>query len=253
MRSSHGFTTRAPSALVSLVVVVIATATVACTHHGGGGGSPSPMYEVRLVNVARNQWLTPPVVAVHDRSVDLYTPGQKASLGVAQIAENGNVEPLVGSLTGARGVASVMVAVSAEEPPLAPGEETTLTMSGRGFADRISLVSMLICTNDGFTGIDGSPLPTHVGQSREFFGSDFDAGSERNTENLADMVPPCQALNGVADDEAAPGTGMSNPDLAEGSVIRDHPGVTGSGDLTAAAHGWDTEQPIIKVVVTRVA
>jgi hypothetical protein len=212
-----------------------------------------PEYEIKLQNVNQGrQWLTPPVVAIHDQSVDVFNRGQRASEGVAQIAENGNVDPLVSSLEGARGLASVEVAVSADEPPLAPGEEHTLTLTGSRRSNMLSLVSMLICTNDGFTGVDGVYLPARVGQSRWFYGQDFDAGSERNTEDFADLVPPCQALNGVTDPDGAPGTGMSNPELAEGSVVRNHRGVTGAADLTAEAHGWDTSQPIIKVTVTRV-
>jgi hypothetical protein len=255
MRSSAEFTRRALGAL--FLVVVVTASTAACAPGGGGGwGSPRPMpeYEVKVVNVNRGaQWLTPPVVAVHDRSVDVFTRGQRASLGVAQIAENGNVDPLVNSLTDAHGVASVEVAVSADEPPLAPGEETTVTLTGSWRANRLSLVSMLICTNDGFTGLDGVQLPARVGQSRSFYGQDLDAGSERNTEDFVDLVPPCQALNGVTDDDGAPGTGMSDPALAEGSVVRNHRGVAGLADLTAEAHGWDTRRPIIEVVVTRVA
>jgi Spondin_N len=252
MRSFNRLTRRA---LGALVLVAAGCATPAVVSADGGRRPPSqpPEYEIRLVNVTRTQWLTPPVVAVHERRVDVYTRGRPASQGVSQIAENGNVDPLVEALTGARGVASVEVATSADEPPLAPDEETTVTLTGSWRANRLSLVSMLICTNDGFTGLDGLSLPTRVGQARTFYGQDFDAGSEVNTEDMAHLVPPCQALNGVADDEGAPGTGMSDPELAERSVVRSHRGVTGIADLTPEAHGWDTSRPIVEVVVTRVA
>jgi len=235
------------------LMAVLAAPTAASAQDGRRPPSSSAEYEIELVNINSTQWLTPPVVTVHDRRVDVYTRGREASPGVREIAENGNVDPLVNALTGARGVRSVDVAVSADEPPLAPGEGTTLSLTGAGRGDRVSLVSMLICTNDGFTGLDGLALPARVGRTRTFYGRDFDAGSEVNTEDLADIVPPCQELNGVVDDEGAPGTGMSDPALAEGSVIRNHRGITEVADLTAAAHGWDTRRPIIKVVVTRVA
>jgi hypothetical protein len=41
----------------------------------------------------------------------------------------------------------------------------------------------------------------------------------------ADIVPPCRALMGVSSGE--PGTGKSDPALAEGGVIHHHPGIEG--------------------------
>ena len=75
----------------------------------------------------------------------------------------------------------------------------------------------------------------------------YDAGTEINTEDFADIVPPCQALTGVSSGE--PGTGTSNPALAEGGVIRHHPGIQGIADLVPAIHGWS--DPVSRVVVTR--
>jgi hypothetical protein len=49
---------------------------------------------------------------------------------------------------------------------------------------------MLICTNDGFTGSDGLRLPSKLGQSAMYYMAAYDAGSEINTEDFADIVPP---------------------------------------------------------------
>ena len=214
----------------------------------------APVYEITLTNLTPTQWFTPPVVAVHSPHADVYSRGAPASFGVKEIAENGNIDPLVQSLTGAPGVFSVGVGVSSSgPPPLAPGASTKLTLGGAGNDDRLSLVAMLICTNDGFAGIDSINMPNKVGRSRTGYARDFDAGTEINSEDLADIVPPCQGLNGVADDNGAPGTGASNPALAESGVIRAHRGVKEIADLTWEAHGWDTRSPVLKITVTRVA
>ena len=76
--------------------------------------------------------------------------------------------------------------------------------------------------------------------------SAYDAGSERNTEDFADIVPPCQGLIGVMSDDE--GTGMSNPDLAEGGVITMHSGIQGGYDLTVADHGWSN--PVARITVS---
>ena len=240
-------TTTAAFTAVLASPFVIPTAASATAPHDG-----PPSYEITITNTNRTQWFTPPVLAVHDRSADVFSVGKSAPLGVVEIAENGNLDPLVAALTGAAGITDVGVAVSAGPPPLAPGESTTLTLTGSGRSDRLSLVAMLICTNDGFSGLDTVRLPRWVGDHVVHTAGSYDAGSEHNTENLGDIVPPCQMLNGVADPEGEPGSGVSNPALAENSVIRHHRGVKGTDDLTASAHGWNTAKPSLAVSIKRI-
>jgi hypothetical protein len=46
-----------------------------------------------------------------------------------------------------------------------------------------------------------------------------------------------------------PGTGMSNPALAENGVIRMHPGVVGNDDLDASLHGFSS--PVGRITILR--
>ena len=107
---------------------------------------------------------------------------------------------------------------------------------------------MLICTNDGFSGIDSLRLLKKIGESVTVHTAGYDAGTEINTEDFADLVPPCQALIGVMSDD--PGTGMTNPALAETDVIRHHPGIQGGEDLIPGVHGWT--DPVAEIVITRI-
>jgi hypothetical protein len=77
----------------------------------------------------------------------------------------------------------------------------------------LSCVSMLICTNDGLTGLDGVAQPIRVGEKVTFLTTGFDSGTEMNTEDFADIVPPCQTLIGASSGE--PGTGTSRPSGGE--------------------------------------
>jgi hypothetical protein len=104
---------------------------------------------------------------------------------------------------------------------------------------------MLICTNDGFTGVDGVRLPKS-GRTVTFMTAGYDAGTEINTEDFADIVPPCQGLMGVSSGE--PGTGTSNPALAEGGVIMHHEGIQGGSDLVPAVHGW--RDPVARITIS---
>lgn len=214
---------------------------------------PVREYEVTIENLTTGQALTPPLLATHGRAADVFTVGEAASVGVQEIAENGNLAPLLEALNGSDRVFDVVTGAAPLVPAGTPGGEmfddaVTLTVTADRGAKFLSFVSMLICTNDGFTGLDALQLPEHVGSSVMAYGAGYDAGTELNTEDFADIVPPCQGLIGVASDDA--GTGMSNPDLAEGGVITHHPGVLGGDDLLPEVHGW--ENPVIKVTVTRI-
>ena len=98
------------------------------------------------------------------------------------------------------------------------------------------------------TGIDGVRLPKKVGDTVTLSTDGYDAGTEINTEDFADIVPPCQGLIGVASGDA--GTAMSDPALAEGDVIRLHPGIQGGDDLVPGVHGWI--DPVVEVVIERI-
>ena len=212
-------------------------------------------YEVTITDLTSGQPLTPPVVATHRQKHAVFDVGQPASVGVREIAENGNSAPLLAFLDadplnqfGAFGESSTGPLV----PPGVPGDgmfdqSATLSLESDNRAKRLSWVSMLICTNDGFTGVDGLKLPGKVGKSTTAQTNSYDAGTERNTEDYADIVPPCQGL--IGDSSGEPGTGVSNPALAEGEVIRHHPGIQGGADLKPELHGW--EDPVATIEVER--
>ncbi len=207
-------------------------------------------FDVTVKNLTETgQHFTPPLVAIHRGSLGFFTQGRAASAGIQEIAENGNLGPMIGRLEGSRHLSSLAVAVSGVglEGPLAPGESVTVTLSAEPGSQFVSFASMLICTNDGFAGVSGAKLPNQVGDEVDVYVSAYDAGTEINTQSFAHLVPPCPTLSGVPSSE--PGTGTSDPALAEGGVIRLHEGIMGTGDLTPAAHGW--MGPVAKLTVKR--
>ena len=213
-------------------------------------------YRVTVTNLTAGQPLTPVLLATHRANVDVFTVGSSASFGVKEIAENGNLAPLAEALGATTGVSEVFQGSMPIVPEGTPGSATfpdsvTFEISGERGARSLSWVSMLICTNDGFTGLDSLGLPRHVGDSVTVGAAGYDAGTELDTEDFADIVPPCQALIGVSSGEA--GTGTSNPALAEGGVIHHHEGIQGGADLVPAIHGWDVDAPVAEVTVERIA
>jgi len=209
--------------------------------------SATRSYEVTIYNLTGGQPFTPPLVATHKRPADVFTVGEAASLGVKEIAENGNLGPLAEALGESKHVSDVVIALE-EVPPILPGASRTFSVDAGPGAKWLSWVSMLICTNDGFTGADSFRLPKRVGDQTENYTAGYDAGTEINTENYADIVPPCQGIFEVMVED---GSDMSDPALAEGGVITHHSGIQGGDDLDAGFHGWD--DPVAKIVIERVS
>lgn len=207
-------------------------------------------YDITVQNLTNGgQHFTPPLIAVHRGAEGLFTVGKAASFGLQQIAENGNLGPMLGRFGESKHVSSFVVAASGEglEGPLAPGEAVTVGLTADPGSEFVSFVSMLICTNDGFTGVDGAKLPKKVGDEIQLYLGAYDAGTEVNTEDFADLVPPCQVLGGVSSEDA--GTGASDPALAEGGVVRSHEGIMDRSDLVSSIHGWT--DPVAMLTVRR--
>ncbi|MDX1521516.1 MAG: spondin domain-containing protein [Anaerolineae bacterium] len=221
--------------------------------------APTATYEVTITNLTDGQAFSPPVVVTHRQSTDIFNVGDEASLAIQEIAENGNNEPMLAALgadkhvfdftqvaDGNEGPAPLIPADNPGQVPFANSATYTVT-AGQG-VKYLSAAMMLICTNDGFTGIDSVRLPKEVGDSTTVHTAGYDAGTEINTEDFADIVPPCQVLIGISSEDS--GTGTTNPDLAEDDVIRHHPGIVGGGDLVPGVHGWI--DPVAEIVITRV-
>jgi hypothetical protein len=235
-------------------LAAVAAAAVALAAAPAAEAKRADAFEVTFTDLASGQPLTPAVAATHRGSDELFRVGDPATIGLKEIAENGNNAPMLSRLASDRDVSDF---VEAPGGPLVPagspgdamfGQSTTFTITADRGARRLSLASMLICTNDGFTGVNSLRLPSKVGESVTVETTAYDAGTEANTEDFADMVPPCQALIGVSTGE--PGTGQSDPALAQNDVIRHHPGITGRRDLVPAIHGWDVNAPVARITVT---
>ena len=217
-------------AAVGVVVAVLALAAVAASP---AAGQQNVTYNVTIENLTSGQPFTPPVVAAHTSGMDAFEVGQAASAEVQAIAENGNNDPLVALLSGSAAVLDSATGTA----PVKPGESATITVEAPA-GSLLSVVFMLICTNDGFSGVDSMTLPASGSESVD--SNAYDAGTEMNTEDFDNMVPPCSNLTGV-------GTGETDPALAEGGVIAAHPGIQGGTDLTVADHGWT--DPVARITV----
>jgi len=180
---------------------------------------------VSFTNIATDQLITPPVVILHnapdsDNPIRAFQVGAPVSAEVRDIAENGMNGPLVMAFNGQIPTGRVSaVAVAPVDPaapgPIMPGQTSSVTVDVETPDQVLSIVTMIICTNDGFSGLDSRPV-SEIGDDETFTLPIYDAGSEGNILTLDYWVPPCGTPENIQ------GNG------AEGGVIRAHPGQSGS-------------------------
>jgi len=204
-------------------------------------------YKVTITNLTPGQAFTPPVLVTHSDKTGIFTVGEAASSEIQAIAENGNGGPLLAALGVDVEVHEVVAGMVPLVPANNPGgtgfaSSETFTITTKGEAKLLSFASMLICTNDGFTGLDSIKLPE---KKMTVFSVAYDARTETNTEDFADMVPPCQGLIGVSSGDS--GTGMTEPMLAEDGVVIPHVGIIGGDDLLPGVHGWGDPVAMIEI------
>ncbi len=245
------------SGLMTLILLGTAT-TVACDSRSGGVAAPGApaaqqavqgeaadkTYRVTIVNLTSGQPLSPGVAATHLQDVSVFTVGSVASAGIRAIAEDGDPAPALAELSGAAGVHDVVELSSPIHRIGGPGPSTlSIEISAAASANRLSLAVMLICTNDGFTGLDSIKLPG--GFSPEtFLAAGYDAGTEANNEQSTQIVDPCFAIGPVG-----PPVADGNGRVATAGVITHHPNIQGGASLVIGQHGW--RDPVARITVQR--
>jgi hypothetical protein len=197
------------------------------------GSSPSGArsWEVTITNLTPpgSQPLSSPLFVVHSSRADLWSVGEIATHPVAAIAEDANNGPAESAFAQLPGVNDVFTGAGG---PIPPGASRTYTVETSGHFNRLTVLMMLVNTNDAFTGLDSEHLNGR-GETRST--TAYDAGSERNNERVAFIPGPCCNHPFVRD--------------PEGSLIRMHEGITGRGDLSPATYGWSG--PVARIQIAR--
>jgi hypothetical protein len=194
-------------------------------------------FEVTITNLTRGQFFTPTLVASHRRGVSLFTLGSAPSAALEAVAEEGSTDPLKNILLGNPAVKDVQ----SSGVLLGPGESVSVTVQTSFGFNHISLIGMLIPTNDGFLALNGVQGPRKGPVT--YHSPAYDAGSERNDELCASIPgPPYPECGG-------PGGGGA-PAGGEEGYVHIHAGIHGIGDFNAAERDW--RNPVAKIDVRRV-
>ena len=218
--------------LLALLVAATLAVPAAAWSDGGDDGGPRT-WNVTVTNLTRpgSQPLSPPLFVVHSKKADVWSVGEIASHPVAAIAEDANNAPAESAHADLRGVREAFTGAGG---PIPSGASRTYMVETEGKYNRLSLVTMLVNTNDAFTGLDAFHVRGHRAVLMRMA---YDAGSERNNELAAFIPGPCCGHPFVRD--------------PEGALIRMHPGIEGVGDLDPAVYGW--EGSVARITIRRVS
>lgn len=184
--------------------------------------------EITVQNLTRGIYFTPLLVAAHTTDAQLFSVGEMASADLQAMAEGGDI-------SGLEAIASSIAADSISNPAaglLGPTASTTTMLSTDDSNTVLSIVAMMLPTNDGFVGLNSWSIPEEAGTYTVYLNA-YDAGTEANDEVRGSGAPgeagfpvpgPLDALLGSA------GTGVT-ADSPNG-YVHIHPGNLGDDDTT---------------------
>lgn len=208
-------------------------------------------FDVRITNLSNAIYYTPFLVAAHPAGNNLFTTGQPASASLQAMAEGGDISGLVADVNG-------LGATVVENPAaglLMPATSVSFNMNTDGTSnDRLSIVAMLLPTNDAFAGLNAIEIPTAAG-TYTFNVPAYDAGTEANDELLTGGGAP-GAPGMPADPGGLTGTGGTGAAAADAnSTVHIHRGSLGDTDAAAGASDLDSRvhrwlNPVIRVTIT---
>jgi hypothetical protein len=198
------------------------------------------VYEVNVINATNNQPLSPVAVIAHGNNFTAWTVGNTASTELEYLAEGGSNSQLLDSLT------SIDASTASGAAPIGPGGNETISITASGSTQTLlTVVTMLVNTNDAFSGassIDVSGLAK--GDSITMRTHIYDAGTEINSESAGTIPGPA---------DGGEGFNAARSDIID--TVRSHGGVVSIDDglstsVLNQSHRFDN--PGMIITITRI-
>lgn len=209
--------------------------------------------QVEITNLTNGNYFTPLLVAAHPEGEHLFMPGHEASAHLQAMAEGGDISGLIIDVEDLGGD----YVANPAEGLLPPGHTTSTLLDIRGKnknTTHLSIVAMILPTNDGFIGLNSIEIPKKSG-TYTYYVNGYDAGTEANDEIINGGGAP--GVPGIPADPAGQfgtnGTGSAGDDINQTvhihrGVLGDHDPLGGPSDLDATVHRW--LNPMARVVLT---
>jgi hypothetical protein len=230
----------------SLTTLLISTSLLYATHSTASDRGLS----VEITNLTNAIYFTPLLVAKHNRNTDLFEPGTPASTNLQAMAEGGDTSGLINDLeAGGNDYIN-----NPAEGLLAPGAIAIAEFDHyRGKNRYLSIVGMLLPSNDGFVGLDSVRIPKRKG-TYTYYLHGYDAGTEANDEIIngggapnTPGIPADPGGNSGSGGLATVGADYNQTVHIHRGNIGDNDPFGGNSDLNARVHTW--QGPVAKVVI----
>lgn len=245
------FKTLGTACLMGATLRKLMIGLLAASSLGSMGAMASDRYmSVEVINLTNAIYFTPLLVSAHNADTHMFQVGTAASTSLQAMAEGGDISGLDTDLA-AMGANNV---VNPAGGLMAPGATATATLMVGRHNRYLSLVAMLLPTNDGFVGLDAIRIPKKRG-TYTYYLNGYDAGTEANDEIINGGGAP--GTPGIpADPGGNGGTGGSGvTSLDHNTSVHVHRGIAGdtdatggASDLNSAVHQWIN--PVAKVKIT---
>jgi hypothetical protein len=199
-------------------------------------------FMVSAVNLTAGQPLSPPAIVLHGGDYRLFEVGMPASNALELLAEGGDNSMLTAETNSSEGVYASVAA----DAPIGPGGSAQWTISDTDAHSvrSLSLATMLVNTNDGFSGTNSLDLSSlDVGQVLQLKTVAYDSGTEANTEMAGTIPGPAdggEGFNAVRDD-------IADHVAMHSGVVSVVDGLDGS--VLTSSHRF--LNPIIQLTITR--
>lgn len=196
-------------------------------------------YQVEITNITPGQTFTPQLVFTHTKPNPLFTLGEAANSELEIMAEAGDTGPL------AAAVGENAIDIQNTEGLLAAGESTSIMIHGNPGRGLITVVAMLIPTNDTFLALNGMKLPRHG--SVTYRVPAYDAGTEYNDQNCLNIPGPVCGGEGYSAtpselDEGFVHIGNGFHDLGEADA---------QGNVILKPQLYDWNNAVAKITITK--
>lgn len=205
---------------------------------------------ITVQNLTQGIYFTPTLAAAHSPDASLFEVGEAAGPELQMMAEGGQIEALVGVLESINGNVG-----AGENGLTAPSMSRTFTLTNDEANTVLSVVAMMLPTNDAFIGLDNWTIPTEPGTYSVYLNA-YDAGTEANDEIRGSGMPGMPGMPvppPLEDLVYTGGTGVTT--MENNQTVHIHRGnlgdespTMGASDVSNVVHRW--LNPVAKVTVT---
>jgi len=204
---------------------------------------------IQFTNLTHGSHFTPLLVSAHSSDLHLFKISTAASSSLQAMAEGGDTSGLITEH-------SALSADLIDNPAAgltAPGQSVNFDMLTQESNTHLSIVGMILPSNDGFVGLDSLTIPTEEG-TYTYYLKGYDAGTEANDEIVNGAGAPGAA--GIpADPLGQNGSGATGVTSIENNTqVHIHRGVLGDTDSSGGASDLDSRihrwlNPIARLVI----